>query len=98
MSAVVSTPVDDRVVSVALPPEFVEAVAVRVAEILAGSSAPAEPWLGVEAAAAHLACGRSRVYALVSAGRIPFVKDGSRTLFRASELDAWLAGGGGIRP
>lgn len=86
-------------VAVALPPAFVEAVAARVAEILAErqGSAP-EAWIGVEEAAAHLACGRSRVYALVSAGRIPFAKDGSRLLFRRSELDAWLAAGGGIRP
>lgn len=91
-------PADDRV-SVALPPAFVEAVAVRVAEILADRhSAEPEPWMGVEAASAHLACGHSRVYALVSAGRIPHRKDGSRLLFRASELDAWLASGGGIRP
>jgi excisionase family DNA binding protein len=48
--------------------------------------------------AEHLSCGRSRVYALVSAGRIPYRKDGSRLLFRRSELDGWLAGGGGVRP
>ena len=98
MSAVVPTPGDDGV-SVALPPAFVEAVAVRVAEILADlHGSDPERWIGVAQAAEHLACGTSRVYSLVSAGRIPFVKDGSRVLFRRSALDAWLAGGGGIRP
>jgi excisionase family DNA binding protein len=85
--------------AVSVPVEFVEAVAVRVADLLAErANAAPEPWIGVEQAAAHLACGRSRLYALTSAGRIPYRKDGSRLLFRASELDGWLAGGGGIRP
>lgn len=83
--------------SITLPPEFVEAVALKVAEILSAREAP-EPWIGVDAAARHLSCGRSRIYALVSANRIPHRKDGSRVLLRRSELDAWLADGGGIRP
>jgi excisionase family DNA binding protein len=58
----------------------------------------AEPWIGVRDAAAHLACPRSRIYALVSAGRIPHRKDGSRLLFRRSELDSWLTQGGAVRP
>lgn len=86
-------------VAISLPSEFVEAVAVRVAELLADRQrVVAEPWIGVEEAAAHLACGRSRLYALTSANRIPHRKDGSRVLFRVSELDAWLSAGGGIRP
>lgn len=86
-------------VTVSLSREFVEAVAVRVAELLAARDrGAAEPWIGVEMAAEHLACGKARVYALVSAGRIPFAKDGSRVLFRRSDLDVWLAAGGGVRP
>jgi len=76
----------------------VEAVAARVAELLAARDKAPERWIGVAQAAEHLACGTNRVYALVSAGRIPFVKEGSRVLFRRSTLDAWLTGGGGIRP
>lgn len=85
---------------VALPVEFVERVAERVAGLLADSAVPAgpEPYFGVAAAADYLACPRSRLYALVSAGRIPHRKDGSRLLFRASEIDAWLDAGGGRRP
>ncbi len=61
---------------------------------------PAQPdgWLTVGEAAEYLRCPKSRVYSLVSARRIPFVKDGSRTLFRRSELDSWLCRGGGKRP
>ena len=58
----------------------------------------AAPWLDVEGAAEHLACPCSRIYALVSARRIPHHKDGSRLLFRAEELDEWVRTGGGKRP
>ena len=56
------------------------------------------PWLDVGDAAEHLACPRSRIYALVSARRIPHHKDGSRLLFRREELDEWVRLGGGRRP
>jgi excisionase family DNA binding protein len=84
-----------------VPPELLEAVAERAAEMLAERlevGARPEPWLTVDQAAEHLACPKSRIYALVSARRIPHRKDGSRLLFRASELDAWLDQGGGRRP
>jgi len=91
--------VSEAEATVTLPPEFVEAVAERVAELLvARDSRARDPWIGVEAAAEHLACPKSRIYALTSAGRIPFERDGSRVLFRRSALDAWLTAGGGIRP
>jgi excisionase family DNA binding protein len=79
--------------------ELVEAIAARAAELAADLvAARQEPWITVAQAADHLACPKSRVYSLVSARRIPHQKDGSRTLFKASELDAWVAQGGGIRP
>lgn len=85
--------------AIPLPPELVEAVAARAAELVAERLEPApEPYLDVDGAAAYLACPKSRVYALASAGRIPVRRDGSRLLFRASELDAWLERGGGVRP
>ncbi|MEJ7785505.1 MAG: helix-turn-helix domain-containing protein [Solirubrobacteraceae bacterium] len=84
--------------AVAVSPELVEAVARRAVELLAERTAEPEPWIAVPAAAEHIAAPTSRVYALASAGRIPCVRDGSRLLFRRSALDAWLAGGGGVRP
>jgi excisionase family DNA binding protein len=63
-----------------------------------GQDEHAIPWLDVEGAAKHLACPRSRIYALVSARRIPHHKDGSRLLFRREELDEWVRMGGGRRP
>jgi excisionase family DNA binding protein len=86
--------------SLAVPAELIELVADRAAELVAERLAAAapDPWIGVAQAADHLACPRSRVYALVSAGRLPHAKDGSRLLFKRSELDRWVLEGGGRRP
>ena len=79
--------------------ELVEVIAARAAAIVRNDQeAEAEPWLGVQEAASHLACPTSRIYALVSARRIPHHRDGSRLLFRRSELDAWVERGGATRP
>lgn len=74
------------------PEQLVDVIAERVAERLAGR-APAtgpEPWIGVAEAARHLDCEPKRIYDLKSQRRIPFRKDGSRVLFRRSDLDAYL--------
>jgi excisionase family DNA binding protein len=85
--------------SLAVPADLVEVVAARAAELVKERKvSEAERWIGVQDAATHLACPRSRIYALVSARRIPHCKDGSRLLFRRSELDSWLAEGGAVRP
>lgn len=85
--------------NIPVPPALIEAIAHRAAQLVAEARpATPEPWIGVVEAAGHLACPRSRIYALASAGRIPHRKDGSRLLFRPSELDRWLDAGGGKRP
>lgn len=73
------------------------ALAEQVAELLS-RLAESEPFVTAEAAAAHICCPVSRIYALVSARRIPHHRDGSRLLFRLSELDSWIAEGGAKRP
>lgn len=45
---------------------------------------------GVKEAAETLAISRSRFYELVAAGEILVLKDGTRTLVRSSELEAYL--------
>jgi excisionase family DNA binding protein len=82
-----------------LDDDALDALARLLAPRLGVHGAPAEPsgWLDVQAAADYLACPRSRIYALVSARRIPHCKDGSRLLFRASELDEWVRSGGARR-
>jgi excisionase family DNA binding protein len=88
--------------TVDFPPELVEQIAVRAAEIVAERTDPADPdaggFLDVERAADFLACPKSRVYSLVSAGRIPHHRDGSRLLFDRTELRAYVAAGGARRP
>lgn len=69
----------------------------RVAALLPAAQG-VDGWLTVTEAADHLRCPKSRVYSLTAAGRIPHVKDGSRNLYRRSQLDLWLHEGGGIRP
>jgi excisionase family DNA binding protein len=76
-----------------LPDELVDAIAKRVAELLAEPEQRGpEPWVGVAEAANHLACKPHRIYGLVHRGEVPHRKDGTRLLFRRSELDAWLDG------
>lgn len=82
-----------------LPDELVERVAVRAAELVAERNGQApDSWLSVAEAAEHLRCTTSRIYSLVSARRIPHEKDGSRVLFRRSTLDAWVEQGGAKCP
>lgn len=88
-------------VALYLPPALLDAIAERAAAIISERVVLApEPWIGVDAAAAYLACPRSRIYRLVSSARghalnpIPYQRDGGRLLFRRSELDGWLARGG----
>jgi len=81
--------------------ELVERIAERAAELIVRQRAEtaADGWLrGANKIAAYIDCPRSRVYALVSAQRIPVHHDGSALIARRSELDAWLLNGGGRRP
>lgn len=80
--------------SVVLPPELVDAVAVRVAGLLRAEQRHRDQWLRVDEAAAYLRCPKSRIYRLVSMRRIPFQKDGARLLFSRQELDEWVRQGG----
>jgi excisionase family DNA binding protein len=88
-------------VTLLLEDEQVETIAQRAAELIAErqGAAGGEGWLrGAERIASYLDCPASRVYALVSAGRIPVERDGSSLIARRSELDAWVRAGGGKRP
>lgn len=81
--------------------EMVERIAQRAAELLRESQLEkaGDGWLrGADKIAAYIDSPRSRVYALVSARRIPVHHDGSALIARRSDLDAWLRAGGGRRP
>lgn len=85
-----------------LPADLLEAIAERAADLLADRTpAPADGWLrGADKIATYIDAPRSRVYALATCNppRIPVHRDGSALIARRSELDAWLASGGGVRP
>jgi excisionase family DNA binding protein len=85
--------------TVELPDQLLDAIVERVLERLADRPEP-EPagYLDVAGAAEFLACPKSRVYALVSARRIPHAKDGSRLLFARAELRRYVENGGARRP
>jgi excisionase family DNA binding protein len=80
--------------------ELVEKVAQRAAELVGPLPVKDDPggYLDVAGAAEFLACKPSRIYALKSAGRIPYHKDGSRLLFDRAELRAYVEAGGATRP
>jgi excisionase family DNA binding protein len=83
-----------------LPADVVEALAERVAEVLAQRQDAEQDrgFIDVAGAADFLACPASRIYSLVSARRIPFHKDGSRLLFDTGELRDYVRRGGARRP
>ena len=81
-----------------LPDGVIHALAERVAQLLredTPNTGPCEEagesWLGVQGAAKYLACPVSRIYDLVSLGRLHPHRDGRRLLFRSRDLDAALA-------
>jgi excisionase family DNA binding protein len=89
---------DGQRLTLDLPASLIESIAELAAEIAAERlNLEPEPWIGVEGAAEHLDCPRSRIYALVSKRAIPFHKDGSRLLFRCSELDRFIEDGRATR-
>lgn len=75
-----------------VPLELIEAIAGRVAQLLSENLAPAqaEGYLDAEAAAEYLACPKSRIYELTSAGRLRHYRDGRRVLFTRPDLDQLL--------
>lgn len=52
---------------------------------------PAGPWLDIDGAARHLACGRRRIYELVAQRRVRTAREGRRLLFRPEWLDETVA-------
>lgn len=80
-----------RVVSISLPPDAIETIAQRAAEIVLatiGRPAPATPYMTVAEAADYLRCSRQRIYDLRSSGRLSRLGDGGRALVAREELDA----------
>jgi excisionase family DNA binding protein len=77
------------------PPELLEAVAERAAELVVeklAASSGGSPYLdGAEQAARYLGWPLGRVQKLTAARIIPHHPVGRRVTYRKNELDAWLA-------
>ena len=68
----------------------VEAIARRVAALVACRSVASPTWVDAAGAAEHLATTRDRVYDLVQLRKLEPHRDGRRLLFRVADLDAYL--------
>jgi excisionase family DNA binding protein len=69
------------------PDEVVEAIAVRVAELVGEPRVDASPWLTIDEAAEYLRLPKQSLY---KRRDLPRRMVGSRILFHRGELDAWL--------
>ena len=81
--------------SIAVPPELEERIAERAAAIVLErleQTNGASPYLSVAEAAEFLRAKRHRIDDLLSKGRLTRWKDGSRTLIRRDELEAYMRG------
>jgi hypothetical protein len=81
-----------------LPPELLDAIAVRIVDLLEERGAMARelpgPYVDVDEAAAILRAKPQRVYDLVCAGKLQRRGDGRRLLLRRDEVIAYVDGGG----
>jgi excisionase family DNA binding protein len=75
--------------TVELSPDQLDAVAERVAALLAPPSA-GSPWLGAKAAAEYIDAPVSRIHDLVQLRKLVPRRDGRRLLFHRDDLDAYL--------
>ncbi len=86
--------------SISLPPELLEGIATRVAEIVldqldkqprAKSICDGPRWIhGAQAASDHTSIPVGQVQKLSAAGAMPHRKIGGRNVYRTDELDDWL--------
>lgn len=83
----------DLGINLALPEEVIEAIAQRVAAILAEQAQSAiADWVTADVVAKHLGLSRVRVYELAAKEGMPHKRVGTRSMrFRLDEIDAWKA-------
>lgn len=72
-----------------IPPELVERIAVRAAELV--EKRDDDRWMNAREAAEYLAVPVSTIHKLTADQTIPFSQDvaGGKLYFRRSKLDAW---------
>ena len=76
-------------VTLTMTTEQLEAIAEKVAALMGATASTLHtPDLMTPAEASrYLRCGRRRIYDLVSAGRLPRLREGGRLLLRRADLD-----------
>ena len=77
-------------VTLLLTGDQVEAIAQRVAQLIAPVPVHAPVWVDAAGAAEHLATSRARIHDLVGLRKLAPRRDGRRLLFRVADLDAYL--------
>jgi excisionase family DNA binding protein len=88
----------ERTLALVVPPELVEQVAERAAQLVLDSLHDHEPgdasspYITIPEAAQYLRAKRHRVDDLLSRGTLTRHKDGTRTLILRAELEAYVAG------
>lgn len=87
-------------VQLALPPEVVEAIARRAAELVLEDRGAGDvrELLTVSEAAEYLRCSRQRIYELRSSGRLPKTMEGGRALVRRVDLDGLVVDEASLSP
>ena len=81
---------------VELPPELLDDIAVRAAELVLQRLEMRQPawpqWMNIDTAARYLDVTPDRLWKLKRAGRIPYVQDGpgARVFFGRDDLDACM--------
>jgi len=60
----------------------------------AGSRPTTEPWVSVEAVAAHVGVAKDSVYRWIDARGLPAHRVGKLWKFKLSEVDEWVRAGG----
>lgn len=81
--------------SVRVTPEFIDAVAERVAALLGDQhAAQSDRWMSTKDAAVYLGLTPNALHKLTAARSIPFAQDtpGGKCWFLRSDLDAWRRG------
>lgn len=82
-------------IGVPIPDELLDDLAERVAERVAAKLAADKPpagYLDAQGAAEYLSAPKGRIYELKERGAIQPHFDGTRLLFRAEQLDAYVEG------
>ena len=88
----------DGSVTVSVPPELIELVAIRAAELVVQQLAARDDgqwpaWMSIETAARYLDSPVQRLRKLVARREIPYSQEapGCRVFFARADLDQWMA-------